>query len=167
LYYYGQGLPQDYEEAALWYRKSAEQGYAPAQRGLGNLCLYGWGVPQDAAESAIWFRKAADQGDEEAQQMLGVLYGDGSGVPQDYEEAYFWLSLAVARMGDAKETYAELIGDIAENLSPSQLSNADERVSQWILDHPPQASDQTAHPLSILGAYGISTEGAIAIDFSQ
>jgi TPR repeat protein len=26
MYYYGKGLPKDYVEAALWYRKSAEQG---------------------------------------------------------------------------------------------------------------------------------------------
>jgi TPR repeat protein len=90
----------------------------------------------------------AEHLDEEAQQMLGVLYVDGSGVTQDNEEAYFWLRLGLAKMGDAEETYAKLIGDIAENLSPSQLSIAEERVSQWILDPPPQAEEW---------AWGIST----------
>jgi len=34
----GQGVKQDYTEAARWYRKAAEQGYALAQFNLGNMC---------------------------------------------------------------------------------------------------------------------------------
>ncbi|MGA3098963.1 MAG: hypothetical protein ABSF25_21105 [Bryobacteraceae bacterium] len=36
-YYRGQGVPQDYAEAAKWYRKAAEQGEAVAQHSLGTL----------------------------------------------------------------------------------------------------------------------------------
>ena len=34
MYYNGQGLPQDYDEAAKWYRLAAEQGNATAQSNL-------------------------------------------------------------------------------------------------------------------------------------
>ncbi|HEY2858774.1 MAG TPA: SEL1-like repeat protein, partial [Terracidiphilus sp.] len=30
-YWYGEGAPQDYVQAANWFRKAAEQGYAEAQ----------------------------------------------------------------------------------------------------------------------------------------
>ena len=35
MYYNGQGVRQDYTEAAKWYRMTAEQGYAEAQYNLG------------------------------------------------------------------------------------------------------------------------------------
>ena len=31
VYYKGEGAPQDYAEAATWYRLAADQGFAPAQ----------------------------------------------------------------------------------------------------------------------------------------
>ena len=58
----GKGVPQDYAEAAKWYRKAAEQGYAEAQFNLGTMYDEGRGVHQDYAEAAKWYRKAKDQG---------------------------------------------------------------------------------------------------------
>jgi TPR repeat protein len=37
LYANGQGVAQDYAEAARWYRKAADQGHADAQNNLGLL----------------------------------------------------------------------------------------------------------------------------------
>ena len=39
----GLGVKQDYVEALKWYRKSAEQGHAGSQRGIGALYLGGGG----------------------------------------------------------------------------------------------------------------------------
>jgi TPR repeat protein len=36
-YFYGLGVPQDYRQALLWYNKSANQGFAPAQNLLGYM----------------------------------------------------------------------------------------------------------------------------------
>jgi TPR repeat protein len=55
----GQGLPQDYGQAAFWYRKAADQGNAEAQLGLGLLYAQGQGVPQDYVEAYFWFDLAA------------------------------------------------------------------------------------------------------------
>jgi uncharacterized protein len=63
----GKGVPQDYAEAAKWYRKAAEQGYAEAQFNLGTMYDEGRGVHQDYAEAAKWYRKAKDQGVASAQ----------------------------------------------------------------------------------------------------
>ena len=46
MYYSGQGVPQDYGEAAKWYRLAAEQGDAIAQGNLGFMYYSGQGVPQ-------------------------------------------------------------------------------------------------------------------------
>jgi len=47
-------MPQDYAQAALWYRKAAEQGVADAQCRLGAWYGTGQGVPQDYAEAYFW-----------------------------------------------------------------------------------------------------------------
>ena len=41
MYYFGDGVPQDYQEAVKWYRKAAEQELAKAQFTLG--AMYGNG----------------------------------------------------------------------------------------------------------------------------
>ena len=104
MYYGGQGVRQDYAQAATWYRKATEQGNAEAQFMLGTLYDMGHGVPQDYAQAVFWFRKAADQGNDEAQHNLGVLYRDGQGVPQDYAQAALWFRKA-AEQGNANAQY--------------------------------------------------------------
>ena len=93
-YYKGQGVTQDYAEAARWYRKAADQGNANAQCYLGSLYAVGRGVSQDYAETARWYRKAADQGDAECQETLGYMYDSALGVPQDHAEAARWFRKA-------------------------------------------------------------------------
>jgi len=97
LYENGQGVPQDYVQAADWYRKAAEQGQPGAQYNLGLLYHIGQGVPQDYAQAAAWFRKAAAQGQPLAQYNLGFLYNHGQGVPQDYVQARKWYRKAAAQ----------------------------------------------------------------------
>ncbi len=58
MYMYGKGIPQDYNEAAKWFRLAAEQGHRRAQFLLGVLYWSGDGVPQDHAEAVKWFRLA-------------------------------------------------------------------------------------------------------------
>ena len=99
VYYYGQGVRQDYAEAVRWYRKAADQGDAKAQFSVGVLYHQGKGVPQDYAEAARWLGKAAEQGEARAQYSLGVSYAEGQGVPQNYAEAARWCRKA-AEQGD-------------------------------------------------------------------
>ena len=61
IYDEGQGVPQDYAEAAKWYRMAAEQGDADAQFILGVMYDEGQGVPKDDTEAVKWYRLAAEQ----------------------------------------------------------------------------------------------------------
>jgi TPR repeat protein len=90
LFEEGKDLPQDYSQAAFWYRKGAELGSASAQSALGSLYSEGKGIPQDYSQAAFWYRKAAEQGNAYSQFHLGVFYVDGKGVPKDYEQAVMW-----------------------------------------------------------------------------
>jgi TPR repeat protein len=62
MYDNGFGVKEDHAEAAIWFRKAAEQGHSEAQFVIGRMYYYGWGVKKDHAEAIIWFRKAAEKG---------------------------------------------------------------------------------------------------------
>ena len=112
MYYYGEGVPQNYAEAATRYRQAADQGNAFAQVSLGLMYYYGEGVPQDYAKAAAWSRRAADQGNAFAQGFLGLMYYYGEGVLQDYAEAATWFR----RGADQGNAFAQdLLGDMIEN----------------------------------------------------
>jgi hypothetical protein len=91
---------KDFEEAAKWYRRAADQGEAGAQGMLGAFYLKGLGVPKDELAAAKWTRRSADQGNAKAQSLLGSLYTKGVGVPKDNTEAVRWFRLA-AEQGHA------------------------------------------------------------------
>jgi TPR repeat protein len=95
LYWTGtNGVPQDNEKAAAWYRKAADQGRPTSQVSLGIMYQLGEGVPLDYAQAAAWYRKAADQGSEIAEFNLGKVYASGQGLPQDYTRAAVWIGKA-------------------------------------------------------------------------
>jgi hypothetical protein len=95
LYYDGHGVAKNYQQAAAWYRKSAEQGYAVGQCNLGFMYTNGYGVPKDYQQAAQWYRKAAEQGNADGQNNLATLYENGYGVAKDIEKAVQWYSKAV------------------------------------------------------------------------
>jgi TPR repeat protein len=124
----GTGVPQDYAQAALWYRKAADQGDPQAQGNIGRLYDLGKGVPQDAVQAATWYRKAADQGQAKAQNTLGDMYSEGKGVPKDKVLAYMWISLAAAQ---DIEKYKDSRDSAAFNLSPKQRAEAQKMAREW------------------------------------
>ena len=69
-YYKGEGVTQDFKEAATYLRKAAEQGHGPAQFNLGVCYAKGEGVEKSDHEAQAWFKKAAAQGVPEAQMAL-------------------------------------------------------------------------------------------------
>jgi hypothetical protein len=98
-YELGEGVPQDYGQAANWYSKAAKAGYAPAIASLGYLHQVGKGVAQDSAAGAALHKQAAEAGDLRGQFFLAVAYTNGLGVPQDAREAARWYH-AAAKAGD-------------------------------------------------------------------
>ena len=84
------GVPQDYAQAVLWYGKSANQGFAPAQNKLGNMYEHKFGVPRDYKRALAYYRSAAKQGYALAQYNLGRMFEDGTGVKRDYKQALDW-----------------------------------------------------------------------------
>jgi hypothetical protein len=100
----GNVVPQDFNEAFMWFEKAAEQGNTKAQYNLGRMYREGKGVPKDYNEAIKWYTKAAEQGKTYAQYSLGLMYYYGDDIPQDYNEAFKLFSKA-AEQGDANAMY--------------------------------------------------------------
>ena len=110
---------EDYEEAAIWFRKAAKQGNPDAQFMLGVMYRGGQGVTQDDREAASWFHRAAEQGEPEAQFALGLMYGTGTGVAKDDHQAILWVRKA-AELGLAEAQHT--LGTVYRDGT---------RVTQW------------------------------------
>ena len=113
-------------KAIKWYRKAADQNYAPAQSNLGFCYDNGRGVAQDYVEAVKWYRKAAEQGHTEAQFNLGYCYLNGQGVGKDKVEAYAWFSMAAKADSDAAKSHALL----RKELTPQQFIDAQKRMNE-------------------------------------
>ncbi len=115
----GNGVPQNDELAAKWYRKAAEQGNARAQNNLGIMYRTGSGVEKSKEEAANWYRKAAHQGYANAMFNLGTAYYNGDGVPSNVFRAYDWFLLAQeagsSSAPDAVKRTADEIGQKASS----------------------------------------------------
>ena len=66
-------IEPDLQEAAKWFRKSAEQGNITAQYRLGMMYLNGEGVEKNKDEATNWLLKAANRGDKAARNQLAEL----------------------------------------------------------------------------------------------
>jgi hypothetical protein len=77
MYYYGQGVPQDYAQAAHWYQLAAQGGDYHARLQLSGMYQRGVGVPRDASESRKWSRLA-------------------NGNHPNHESVGIWMSFAIA-----------------------------------------------------------------------
>jgi uncharacterized protein len=126
MYYEGNSVPQDFNEAAKWFTKASEQGYAPAQYNLGVIYESDLGV-QDYNEAVKWYTKAAQQGYTVAQFNLGAMFALGRGVVKDDVEAYKWILLA--GMNDYDITRVEKI--LLAEMTPAQIDEAQKRVQEF------------------------------------
>ncbi|MBF0609512.1 MAG: sel1 repeat family protein [Magnetococcales bacterium] len=69
-YYYGEGVKQDFTEAARWFRESANNGNVNGQFATGVCHEKGQGVVKNYNEAIKWYRKAADQGNVTAPKRI-------------------------------------------------------------------------------------------------
>ncbi|WP_225771493.1 SEL1-like repeat protein [Inquilinus sp. Marseille-Q2685] len=94
FYALGIEVPRNFERAACWYRRSADQGVASAAYNLGVLLARGVGLSRDPEAAVARFREAAKAGHAGALNALGLAYRDGSGVARDPAEALIWFRRA-------------------------------------------------------------------------
>ena len=89
MYNLGQGVEQDNEFAAQWFRKAAEGGHMWGQYNLGVFYRDGKGVEKNPKKALMWFRKAAEQGCDDAKTEIEKLEGSdgaGSAASSDWDD---------------------------------------------------------------------------------
>lgn len=119
----GDGIPQDFGEAAKWLRKAADEGNDRAALNLGILYHQGKGVPNDDVQAVFWYRKAAEDGDPDAQFALATHLENGEGVSKDYAQAIDWYR----RAAEHNFTKAQVhLGDLYED---GQIVPRDEGIA--------------------------------------
>lgn len=123
-YYYGEGIPQNHEQAAYWYEKVAEQGDVHLQFTVGVLYFMGDGVEQNFKKAAYWYKKATNQGHVEAQAFLGVLYEEGKGVLKDHIKAI----VLYKKSADQGSAYAQFRLGLMYRLGRGVPKNSEEAI---------------------------------------
>lgn len=103
-YFFGIGVPQNYENAVKWYKKSAEQGCCWGEHNLALCYAKGTGIKKDALNAFQLWLRAAKQGHAPAQSNLGACYFYGMGTSVDHAEAANWYRKA-AEQGDYLAAY--------------------------------------------------------------
>jgi hypothetical protein len=73
MYYRGDYVNQDYQQAIHWISKSAALGLPLAQLNLGRAYYFGKGVDIDYNQAATWFKKACDGGSSVGCEAYGML----------------------------------------------------------------------------------------------
>lgn len=115
----GWGRPVDKRQAADWYRRAAEAGFAYAQTAYGLALQRGDGADRDPVAAAGWFGRAALAGDSNAALALARAYEAGLGVERDAVRAAQWMQHAADRRNPAAQLGLAqwyLAGQVVERL---------------------------------------------------
>jgi predicted aspartyl protease len=141
LYGQGRGVTQDDAEAAEWYRKSADQGNALAQYGLGLLYYNGSGVSQNYVLAHMWFNLVAAAGPDSLAAEGRVTFG-------------------------AK--YRDIV---SEKMNAAQIAEAQKLAREWrpkVANAAPTKASQGGVPLKMDGGIfvvPVQINGAMTLDF--
>jgi localization factor PodJL len=119
----GRGLSRNPEEAARWFERAANAGFAPAQFRLASLNEKGEGLKKDLQAARSLYLAAASKGHAKAMHNLAVLYAEGIDGKPDYKVAAQWFFKAASYgVGDSQYNlailYARGIG-VQTNLAES------------------------------------------------
>lgn len=122
MYSNGESVYVDYQQAVYWFRKSAEQSFAPAQYRLGELYYFAKGGLNRNLDKAVeLFLMAAKQKDADAQMNLAMLSGTGEGLPLDKEKALSWILKARIGGNPVARSYQKMLNESAKGrFSPEQ-----------------------------------------------
>jgi localization factor PodJL len=119
----GRGVAANFEEAAKWYQRAADNGVVMASFRLGTLYEKGLGLKKNLDTARRYYVIAAERGNGKAMHNIAVLDADGGGKGPDYKSASEWFrKAAVHGIADSQYNlgilYARGIG-VDQNLAES------------------------------------------------
>lgn len=124
---------QEYEEAAQWFQKAADQKFALAVYELAAMYERGLGFEKDPRETVKLYIQAAELGYPPAQIKLAGKYLAGEGVEKSSEHGLFWLKVA-ALIGSEKA--AKSFQAESERVPSPLVSSAIAKAEEYLKLHP-------------------------------
>jgi TPR repeat protein len=143
----GEGIAQDFVQAAQWYHKAADQNHALAQFNLSVMFASGQGVPQNDTTALMWTRKAAEGGDAGAQFRLGSRYHRTSMDRLQMDsaecriEAYKWFHLASAQGYKGSAAACERV---ALCMTREEVADGNQRTAAFVARRPATTLNDTS-----------------------
>ena len=131
----GEGVAQDYAQAAQCYTEAAEQGHSSAQLNLADLYAQGQGVTRDEAKALVWLTKAANSGNAAAQYRLGVQQhlacrtGRAGSAVEGRIEALKWVRLSAAQRHRGAEGACEFV---ALSMTREEVAESARRAAAFL-----------------------------------
>lgn len=98
-YLMGDGVKQDYDQAAVWYERSVAKGNIKAQCALAGLLWAGQGTQQNRLRAVKLWQQCALLGMRDAALRLAQAYQEGFEGKPDGENCFHWAKVA-AEKGD-------------------------------------------------------------------
>lgn len=129
----GVELPRNRERATAWVRHAAELGDTRAQALLSERLRDGIGTPADQEASKAWNERALAAGEPLALVRRAQEANDTPDARRaDLVEGYAAASYAEQRAeGDTRLAATRLKGELAKKLTPSDMTEAGEKVAEW------------------------------------
>lgn len=121
-YTYGDGVPQNLENAFKLFESAASLGHASAQYQLALAYTNGQGVTRNPSAAFEWYEKSARQGLAIAQRSLGNAYLNGEGVTPNKALAYAWYSI-LADQGNVMDIHRR--DSVKKQLSESEIQESE------------------------------------------
>lgn len=88
---------EEYSQAMMWARKSAQASCPESYSILGELYLNGLGVKSNPIEALTWYEKAAEKGDADAQNIAGNIYSSKELNVLDLNKAFKYYQMAATQ----------------------------------------------------------------------
>lgn len=101
----------DRNKSFLWFKKSAELGYAAAQFYLSLCYANGYGCSINHELASIWCKKSAEQGYASAQYIYAMVLFAGDGVQKNISEGIKWMKISAESNVHAQITLAYMYED--------------------------------------------------------
>ena len=131
LYFTGQGVSKNLEEAFKWTKAAAEQGHLNAQFNLGSLYLDGQGTERNVSEGIDWFVRAAKDGHGNSAYSLAKIFQTGDSVESDQVQAHAWAAQSEANEHPEGNL---LKNEIAESMSAEEIGQARRLFAAWQIE---------------------------------
>ena len=147
MYYNGQNVKQDYEQAFYWIKKSGYQS-TRALFMLGSMYINGLGVKKDYDEAFKLFHKVTNKDREtismevlfsdgsarelfyNSKLILAAMYADGHGTQQNYEEAFNLLKDIAEAEESYKVDYSEAFSNDIEDAAVQEFISRSQNRNQ-------------------------------------